>query len=740
MNAIQNSTRIFLIFLSLSFFSGTILAQNTLHVNVTNKETGEPIPGAVVQLKKANLATTTDAKGNAILKNIPGGRQQIVISFLGYKNDTLVRDFPVVDTSMIYIIQLEEGEELNDIIVSSTRTNSRIEDEPMKVEVIGSEEVEEKYTMKPGNISMLLTETTGLQAEHTSVTTGNINFRIQGLDGKYTQVLKDGLPLFGEFSGNLGLMQTPPLDLKQVEIIKGSASTLFGGDAIAGAVNLISKEPGEHDEFNMLLNQTSLQGTDIASFYSKRKDKLGITFLASASTQNARDVNGDGIADLPQSRQFTINPKLFYYFNDSTKLMAGFSSGYDNRVGGNIVNIFDKATSFQTFNEINISYRNYTQLRFEKKFNNGSILTVKNSFNIFNRDMTGYHQFFAGEQVSSYSEASYLWKLKNNDLVIGLNYLTDAFKEIKPSRDSIPTCPQNRSYTYNTIGAFLQDDWHVTDRFVAEGGLRADYQNRFGKFLLPHVSLMYTFSPAFLVRLGGGYGYKIPSVFTDYSEHLGYNYVNPVDPAQVKAETSRGVNMDFNFKIFRLKGNDIYLTINQSFFYTEIKNPVVPTFNDGIHTVYLNAGKDIVSKGFTTNLNFIYKRMNFVAGYTYTDARRLYDSVNQTMPLSARHLINFDLVYDDHKHWKIGLEGYYIGPQITEDYSRKRDYWLAGALLSYSIKNFTFSLNFENLLDIRQTRYESLVYTQFPPMQVTYRDLWAPLDGRVGNLSVKITI
>lgn len=133
--------------------------------------------------------------------------------------------------------------------------------------------------MKPGDIRMLLNESTGIITQQTSATSGNASIRIQGLDGRYTQILKDGFPVFAGAASGLGLLQTPPLDLKQVEIIKGSTSTLYGGGAIAGLINLISKTPEEKRDLGLHLNGTSGKGLDVSAFYGQRFKKVGTTIL-----------------------------------------------------------------------------------------------------------------------------------------------------------------------------------------------------------------------------------------------------------------------------------------------------------------------------------------------------------------------------------------------------------------------------------------------------------------------------
>ena len=187
--------------------------------------------------------------------------------------------FPLLKQQPVEILLQKESSELNDIIVSTTRTNLRIEDIPIRVEVIGKDEVNEETNIKPTNISKLLLESSSIQAQQTSAVNGNVSMRLQRLDGKYTQILKDGFPLYGGFAQGLSIMQIPPLDLKQIEIIKGSSSSLYGSDAIGGIINLISKQPHEKRELTFLGNRTSQSGTDVDGYFSQKWKKIGLTFL-----------------------------------------------------------------------------------------------------------------------------------------------------------------------------------------------------------------------------------------------------------------------------------------------------------------------------------------------------------------------------------------------------------------------------------------------------------------------------
>ena len=139
------------------------------------------------------------------------------------------------------------------ITVEATRTGGRIEDSPLRVEVLEREEIEEKMLMTPGDIVMMLNEMGGMRVQATSPSLGAASVRVQGMRGRYTRFLSDGLPLFGEVAG-LGLLQIPPMDLNQVEVIKGVASSLYGAGAMGGVINLVSRVPGAEPARELLIN------------------------------------------------------------------------------------------------------------------------------------------------------------------------------------------------------------------------------------------------------------------------------------------------------------------------------------------------------------------------------------------------------------------------------------------------------------------------------------------------------
>ena len=288
------------LFLAVMLTAQVAFDQNVFKVTVKDEVTKEPVAGATVTIKDSPVSTTTDSQGAAHLSNIPDGAQTIVIFFPGYETKEVKLTFPL-STQPEIVIFIKVSNEVGEVTITSTRTGREIDDVPTRVEAIDEEEVDEKTNMRPANVSMVLNESTGIKVQQTSATSQTQSVRIQGLDGRYTQLLKDGFPAFGGFSGSISLLDILPLDLKQVEIIKGPSATFYGGGAIAGVINFVSKEPEDEPVTSFIFNQTTALGTDFSIFNSRKLKRFGYTFLGSINYQNEYDVDDDDFTELPQN-------------------------------------------------------------------------------------------------------------------------------------------------------------------------------------------------------------------------------------------------------------------------------------------------------------------------------------------------------------------------------------------------------------------------------------------------------
>ena len=706
-----------------------IKAQNSATVIIKKDNTHEPIQGAIVKIKSLKLLATSDSVGVLVLKNVPKGKWDIEIAHVGYNEKEITYIFSGNAYDTIQIFLESAAQELDAVTVNSTRSNRSIGNTPTRVEIITEEEVHEEATMRPGDIKMLLAESTGIQTQQTSATSGNASIRIQGLDGRYTQILKDGFPIYSGAASGLGLLQTPPLDLKKVEIIKGATSTLYGGGAIAGLINLISKEPTDKMELNSHLNITSAGGLDLNSFYGQRFKNTGITLFVSRNSNKSYDPANIGFSAIPKFERYTVNPKLFVYFNNKTKLNFGLNTTFENRLGGDMQFIEGNGDSIHSYFERNKTKRLSIQFTLDKQLNEKNSIKLKNSISYFNRKINTRDYAFNGTQYSSFTEATNVSKQKETDWVIGVNMLTDQFKET-------PITPvQLRNYSQSTYGAFVQNTWNTSPWLTMETGIRGDYIKGYGFILLPKISGLFKITTGLTSRIGGGFGYKAPTIFTEESEILLYKDVLPISTTSNKLERSYGANWDINY---RTTFDQITFSINQFFFYTYLNNPlfIEPT-SGGLYQLQ-NISGHIITRGAETNIKLSYNELALYLGYTYTNAELHNNGIISNNPLTPKHRFNMALTYEVEGKWKFGSEVYYFSKQDLNNGSIGKDYWLTGLVAERFWKHFSLFLNFENLGNVRQTKFDS-IYTGSITNPV-FKDIYAPLEGFVVNGGIRLTL
>ena len=723
--------KIIIILLLLPFLA---TAQNTFKATIIDEKTKEPLLGVSVILEGTQNGSTSDEKGFVELKNIPSGKQTIRFQSVGYSKKEKSFTFPQTKSAEIALESSAENlEEV--VVVATTRSSRNIKNIPTRIETISGEELEEKSSMQPGNIKMLLTESTGIQTQQTSQVSASASIRIQGLDGKYTQLLQDGFPLYSGFAGGLSILQIPPLNLKRAEVIKGSTSTLYGGGAIAGLINLITKEPTQTRELSFLANVNQTQALDLSGFYAEKYKKTGITIFVANNTQKAYDTNNDGFSDIPKFERFTINPKFFYYPNDKTTFSFGINAGIEKRTGGDMLVIDNKADATHSFFETNNSNRYSTQAKFEKAIANKNILTIKNSIGYFNRQILRPTYNFEGQQISTFSEANYLIPNEKSEWILGASFVSDNFQQAN-------TVINKLDYFNSSFGIFAQNNLNVTEKFIVESGLRLDISDKSNVFVLPRLSLLYKITDQITSRIGGGLGYKNPTIFSEDSEEKAFQNINPLDFSKINPEKSYGLNADINYKTTIFE--EVSLSFNQLFFYTSINNPIILNQASGVplptsnNFAFSNANGNVESKGFETNVKLRVEDISFYLGYTYIDASRNFNNTSTINPLTAKHRLNANIMWEWREKFRLAYEVFYVGQQYLTNTEKVRDYWVMGISGEYKFRHFSLFANLENFTDSRQSRYENMFSGTIQNPQ--FREVYTPTDGLIFNGGIKVRL
>ena len=324
--------------------------------------------------------------------------------------------------------------------------------------------------------------------------------------------------------------------------------------------------------------------------------------------------------------------------------------------------------------------------------------------------------------MATFSEATYAFGQDKNNWVIGGNLYTDKFDEgVLISSD--------RSYDQTTVGIFTQQQAQINEQWSFETGFRLDRNNKYGWFALPRLALFYKPSNKLTYRLGGGLGYKAPTIFTEETERFSFKGLNSLNLNNLEAERSYGGNFDINYKT--ALGNDWTFSLNQLFFLTRLNNPLV--LNESPTGVFMfdNANGPVRSMGLESNLKLTYKDFKLFFNYALIDTKLRYDNINDQKPLTAKHNIGAVLVYEEEGKWRLGLETYHTSSQLRNDLTSTKSFWIVGFMALRKFDRFSVYLNFENFTDTRQSRFEDINLGSSSTPELL--DIWAPLEGFVVN-------
>lgn len=624
----------------------------------------------------------------------------------------------------------EHNDEVERIVVQATRTGRIADEQPTRVEIINREEITEKATMRPGNISMLVAETGGVRVQTTSPALGSANIRLQGMDGRYTQLLADGLPLYGNQAASIGLLQIPPTDLGRVEIIKGSASSLYGGSALGGVVNLVSRRPGETFKGETLINLTTQDGQDLTTYVeSPLVGELKGSVTAGAHHQKSVDTDNDDWIDLAGYERYTVRPRLFWQGSDGESLYV--TAGYmtENREGGTTEG--GVVADGNPFVQTQDSERTDGGLVYSMPIGERYTLSSRASVMIQqhdhrygdNTDDDQHESYLVESSLSGYTESS--------DWVVGLAYQSDVF-------DS--TAYPEFDYTYEVPGIFAQLDHETTSELTTTYSIRVDEHSEFGTQVSPRISLLYR--PGDLTIRGSyGQGYYAPTPFVEEIEAAGLSRLAPIETlTEEQAETA---SLDFTYTF-----DDIETSV--TLFGSNVENATrldaFSSADNGIlDSVRLtNAEGERQIRGSEVLLRYYWKDVKLTASYLYLDATEMSpdNDGRREIALTPQHSAGFVAMWEQHGNFRAGFEAYYTGPQRLNDnpyMDESKPYWHLGLMGEITHGSISYFINLENLLDVKQSDEHPLLLPSRAASGQWTTDIWSRNDGFIANGGVRIT-
>jgi outer membrane receptor for ferrienterochelin and colicins len=617
-----------------------------------------------------------------------------------------------------------------EVTVTATRTDRRIQDEPLRIEVIDREEIEEKALMTPGSVAMLLGETTGLRVQTVAPSVGAANVRIQGLRGRYAQLLADGLPLYGAGGDSLNLLQVPPLDLAQVEVIKGAASALYGPAALGGVINLVSRRP-ESAETEALLNVTSQQGFDGTVWLARTPESAPAwTLLTGFHGQPRQDLDDDGWSDLPAYQRGVVRPRLRFDGEGGRSFFVTGGAIVEARNGGTEAEA--SAPDGEPFVQRLDTFRGDAGavLRW---VSGARAYSVRGSYARNRQTREARGEVERGTRHTAFGEATVTIAAGRHTIVAGAALQHDRY-----AAQDLPRF----DYAFTAPALFAQDQITLGPRAALSASARVDVHSEYGTLVSPRVSLLVKPTPALTSRLSVGTGAFAPTPFTEETEDSGLARLAPL--RGLEAERARTASVDLTwqrgpFEITATAFGSIVDDAVQLASLAQIAVVGAPGYPVGL----VNAPEPVRTGG--TELLVRYRRgpLGLMATHAYTRASELDldTGARREVPLTPRHAASFNVAWE--ADWgRAGFEAYYTGRQALEDDPYREEgarYLLFGGLVERRWGRLRLFVNVENLADVRQTKKAPLVLPQRRPDGRWTVDAWAPLDGRVWNGGLRVS-
>jgi outer membrane receptor for ferrienterochelin and colicins len=577
---------------------------------VKDAKTRQPLPYCNVRLAGTTLGTTTDPQGKFQMSLKQENDMKIVVSFVGYVTDTV--SVIAGSPSPMTILVQPDAKALDEVVVvSGTMKEVTKMSSPIPVEVYSPALFLKNPTP---SIFESLSMINGVQPQLNCNVCNTGDIHINGMEGPYTMVLIDGMPIVSSLATVYGLSGIPNSMVKRIEVVKGPASTLYGSEAVGGLINIITKDPATSPLFKADISSTSvgeLNGDLSSAFrFGKVQALLGINYF---NYQNLRDINGDNFTDVALQNRFSIFNKWDLKRNSRQPASLALRYVYEDRWGGEL----QWNNNYRGSNEI-YGESIYTN-RFELIGNYG--LPFKNekiqldySYNFHKQDSYYGVVSFQANQHVVFSQLRWDKQLGKHDLLVGI-----PFRFIQYDDNTTGTVLEGKNHPQTTVlpGIFLQDEYKISETSTLLTGIRYDHHNEHGNIFSPRVSLKVSPTKEHTIRLSAGNGFRVVNLFTeDHAALTGSRTVYIEE--KLKPEQSWNVNLNYATMIANENG---FTNFDASIFYTYFTNKITGDFVNHPDTIfYTNLNGKAISKGITLNTDFMFlNTLKIIAGVTLMD-------------------------------------------------------------------------------------------------------------------------
>lgn len=665
-------------------FAFILHAQNLLKGTIKDSD-GNPIDNATISVDGTKVAISTDSEGKFTIQ-LPTGKSKITARAVGYmpaKKDL---------TNTAYLEGLEiildsDNRNLEEVVVSGTLKQVSKLDSPIPVEVFTAK----FFQANPApTIFESLQNINGVRAQINCSVCNTGDIHINGLEGPYTMVMIDGLPIVSGLSTVYGLNGIPQALIERVEIVKGPASTLYGSEAVGGLINIITKSPNSAPRLNIETFGTSWQeyNLDLGGKFDvgSAQSLVGANYF---TYSNPIDKNGDNFTDVTLQNRFSLFNKWNFTRKDNKLFTLAGRYVYEDRWGGEM----NWSRKYRGGDEV------YGESIYTKRWELMGAYDLPTAENLtFTFSVNGHDQNsvygdtrYLADQKIAFGQLTWRKEINNHDLLTGLAYRYTYYNDNTPA-----TVNSSRTHL---PGLFIQDEITLHPQHKLLLGARYDYNSIHGSIVSPRVNYKWnSLDRTQVLRVGIGNGYRVANVFTE--DHAALTGARDVTfEEDLKPETSWNGNVNY-IKKFYMDGGSVF-AIDASAFYTYFNNKIIPDYESDVNKIiYENLNGHAVSKGVSLNLDWAHTSgLKAMIGATVMDVYSVEDGVKEWQMLTEKAMGTWTIGYNLRR---LGLTIDYtgnvigpmrlpvLGPQDTRPDKSK----------AWSIQNIQLTKNFNNGLEI----------------------------------------
>ncbi|MCB0641452.1 MAG: TonB-dependent receptor [Phaeodactylibacter sp.] len=721
--------------LAVLFGSAWLSGQSTHIAGHVVDERGEALPFATIALEGTLLGTNSDEAGQYVLENIPPGSFVLVVSFLGYETEKVPIQLEA-GQQLLQDVQLQSGAStIDEVVVTGTMKAVNRVESPVPVEVYNPVFFRKNPTP---NIYEALQNVNGVRPQLNCNVCNTGDIHINGLEGPYTMVLIDGMPIVSSLATVYGLSGIPNSMIERVEIVKGPASSLYGSEAIGGLINIITKNPKKAAQLSVDLMGSSWQewNADLGLRLNLGKRSSVLTGLNYFNFSQPVDHNQDNFTDVTLQERVSVFQKWNFQRADNRLFTLAGRFYWEDRWGGELQWTPAFRGSDQIYGEAITTQRlellGQYQLPVEER------LFLSFSFNDHQQNSVYGATPYLAEQKIAFGQLTWDKVIQGHDLLLGTALRYTFYDDNTPATGGPANAPENRPDQIWLPGIFVQDEIAISPDQKLLLGLRYDYNQVHGNIFTPRLAYKWSIAAHSIFRLNAGTGFRVVNLFTE--DHAALTGAREVIVAEaLRPERSYNANANFIQKWYGKNGSAAHLELTA--FYTYFTNVIQPDYETNPNQIiYDNLKGSADTKGLSLNADVsLPSGWSFLLGATLMDVSSREEGIKSRQLLTERfsgtwsisyRFLQDDLVLD----YTGNLYGPMLLPLLSELDPRPAEspWWsIQNIQCTYKgLGHFEFYAGIKNLLNWTPWKHQDqpIIARSFDPFD---REVVFGADGQV---------